>query len=658
MAQNNQKIRLKRQSQTGSAAVGKRPTPAMLEDGELAINTVDGKLFLKKTPVTGSPTVIEVGANPYPTGSGADSKKPVDTGIVNKGKFLTTDGTYVSWATPNTVSAAAIDIEQTAHGFTPGTILYHTGTTYARAKADSVLTADVIGIVGQVTTNGFTLITNGFVDFEGILTNGPWVAGTTYYLSATSAGVLTDTEPTAAGQISKPLLIAITSKRGFFYNWRGISNEIPFNDIDDLLPQQDANTIGKVLTSGADGNAYWSGSAGGGGASSSIPVTQTAHGFTIGTLLRYDGGLQKYVKAQANNGTNADVIGVVSSVTDASNFTITTQGLIQGLSGLTAGASYFLSDTTAGAFTINEPTGIGTISKPVLLAVSSTAAVFSNWRGISVSVLAAAPEVAAQTGNNGKFLTTNGSATSWAMPVTSFNTRTGAITLSSTDVTTALGYTPYNASTNPNNFVTTSTAVTSFNNRQGVVSLTLGDITNAGGAPIASPAFTGTPTAPTQNSSSNNTSLATTAFVQTVSSSVVSNALVPYALKASPAFTGTPTAPTPVSSDNSTKLATTAFVQSIAKADQQSLGTSGFVVLPGGLMMQWGVVSIPGMSGGATFTFPTAFPSVCVNVQATRVGSLLDSETVTVTSVSTTAVSLDNYPGTSTTNVYVFAIGY
>ena len=43
---------------------------------------------------------------------------------------------------------------------------------------------------------------------------------------------------------------------------------------------------------------------------------------------------------------------------------------------------------------------------------------------------------------------------SWeiAAGVTSFNTRTGAITLSSGDVTTALGYTPYN-STNPNGYI-------------------------------------------------------------------------------------------------------------------------------------------------------------------------------------------------------------
>ena len=51
--------------------------------------------------------------------------------------------------------------------------------------------------------------------------------------------------------------------------------------------------------------------------------------------------------------------------------------------------------------------------------------------------------------------------------VSSFNTRTGAITLTSSDVTTALGYTP------------PSSAVSSFNTRTGAVTLTSGDVTTA-----------------------------------------------------------------------------------------------------------------------------------------------------------------------------------
>ena len=58
--------------------------------------------------------------------------------------------------------------------------------------------------------------------------------------------------------------------------------------------------------------------------------------------------------------------------------------------------------------------------------------------------------------------------------VTSFNTRTGAVTLSSSDVTTALTFTPYNA-TNPSNYIArtgiSATSPVLYNNSTGVVSI-------------------------------------------------------------------------------------------------------------------------------------------------------------------------------------------
>ena len=63
-------------------------------------------------------------------------------------------------------------------------------------------------------------------------------------------------------------------------------------------------------------------------------------------------------------------------------------------------------------------------------------------------------------------------------------------------------------------------------------------------------ALTGTPTAPTADAATNNTQIATTAFVATT-----------FAAKASPALTGTPTAPTADAATDTTQIATTAFVQ-------------------------------------------------------------------------------------------------
>ena len=73
-------------------------------------------------------------------------------------------------------------------------------------------------------------------------------------------------------------------------------------------------------------------------------------------------------------------------------------------------------------------------------------------------------------------------------------------------------------------------------------------------ANIASPALTGTPTAPTASLGTNTTQIATTAFV--------ASGLALKANIASPALTGTPTAPTASLGTNTTQIATTAFVAS------------------------------------------------------------------------------------------------
>jgi hypothetical protein len=57
------------------------------------------------------------------------------------------------------------------------------------------------------------------------------------------------------------------------------------------------------------------------------------------------------------------------------------------------------------------------------------------------------------------------------------------------------------------------TGVTTFNTRSGAVTLQLSDVTGVGGAPLASPTFTGVPAAPTATAGTNTTQLATTAFV-------------------------------------------------------------------------------------------------------------------------------------------------
>jgi len=92
-------------------------------------------------------------------------------------------------------------------------------------------------------------------------------------------------------------------------------------------------------------------------------------------------------------------------------------------------------------------------------------------------------------------------------------------------------------------------------------------------APLASPALTGVPTAPTAADGTNTTQVATTAFVAT-RSEALSGVIATKAPLESPTFTGTPVAPTATTGVSTTQIATTEFVANTAFAALAS-------VLPG-----------------------------------------------------------------------------
>ena len=99
-------------------------------------------------------------------------------------------------------------------------------------------------------------------------------------------------------------------------------------------------------------------------------------------------------------------------------------------------------------------------------------------------------------------------------------------------------------------------AVSSVFGRAGAVTAQAGDYSVGlvtGAAPLASPVFTGTPTAPTASLGTNTLQVATTAFTQ-----AAINGLAPLV---SPVFAGVPTAPTAAFGTSTAQLATTAFVQ-------------------------------------------------------------------------------------------------
>ena len=133
-------------------------------------------------------------------------------------------------------------------------------------------------------------------------------------------------------------------------------------------------------------------------------------------------------------------------------------------------------------------------------------------------------------------------------------------------------------------------------------------------APLASPTFTGTPAAPTPDTSDNSTQIATTAFVKAQNdvTSVFGRTgeivaatgdydvaqVTGAAPLASPAFTGTPTALTPATADNSTAVATTAYVKAQGYASDAAV------------VHQAGTETI---TGAKTFSVVPTLPNQSVN---------------------------------------------
>ena len=325
------------------------PTAGQMLQGEilLNINALDKKAYVKLSDdsifefagssyaLLASPTFT--GTPTVPTATGGDNSTTAASTAFVQGEL--------SGISSSTVTH---DISQSSHGFAVGEVVRYNGTIYVTAQADSAENAETLGMVSAVAdANAFTLQTDGRVtDLSGL------TAGSLYFLSESSAGAITATEPSADGEISKPMLIADSTTTGYLLQYRG-----------------------KII--GGDPS-------GGGSASTVVyEVAQTGHGLTVGQAVRFNGTL--YVTAQADSAENAETLGMVSAVADANAFTLQLHGRIEGLSGLTAGDVYFLSEATAGAITATEPSAVGEIAKPMLIADSATTGFVLQYRGNIVS---------------------------------------------------------------------------------------------------------------------------------------------------------------------------------------------------------------------------------------------------------------------------------
>ncbi len=105
-----------------------------------------------------------------------------------------------------------------ANSFVAGDIVRRTSVGYTKAQADSAANAETLGLIESATGSDFTIVYFGKLS----LTAHGFTVGDVIFLSAGTAGLLTATEPSTAGQVSKPVALALDADNLLVTNMRGI----------------------------------------------------------------------------------------------------------------------------------------------------------------------------------------------------------------------------------------------------------------------------------------------------------------------------------------------------------------------------------------------------------------------------------------------------
>ena len=303
--------------------------------------------------------------------------------------------------------ADLVTITQSSHGFTVGKVLKSSGSNgaYTTAQANTAANAEVIGIVIQVIdTNTFTMALSGRITVDGAVPDV--TAGSVLFLSGSSAGDLTSTEPTTAGHISKPVAVVTTANSEMLMvNYRGevISTATESWDTngaelildvdgdtsihantDDQIDVQisgaddfrfSANTLnvlsGSTLSIDSGATISNSGTLVGFN-SNSFTVTQSSHGLSVGKVVKSSGSNGAFATAQADSAANAEVVGIVT-VVNGNDITIVTSGEVDvaaAVPNVAASTVVFLDPSNAGDLTATEPSTAGQISKPIAIVTN------------------------------------------------------------------------------------------------------------------------------------------------------------------------------------------------------------------------------------------------------------------------------------------------
>mgnify|MGYP001183266869 CR=1 FL=1 len=168
------------------------PTTSDIVEGEIAINTADKKLYVRDN----SNNIVEIGG----------------------------------------AAGTTAEITQNSHGFVVKDAIYHNGSAWAKAQANSVNSL-ALGIVPEKTTNTFVVASSGRFELSSHgLTVGQW-----YYLSSSSAGGLVTTEPV----ISQPIVYVEDSNTIQIFQYR--PTNLLINGTSSVIPGDNTVTSAKIV---------------------------------------------------------------------------------------------------------------------------------------------------------------------------------------------------------------------------------------------------------------------------------------------------------------------------------------------------------------------------------------------------------------------------